>query len=254
MKNLICFLLLVPFSLLSQNTVEYLVFENAMIIPNPAKISQLETGLKAHNDKYHSNGYYGARVYWINNGPNTGNYMLLMGPLPWSAMDGREEMEGHTDDWNTNVAPYTQMGGDQTYWKFNAELSHFPEDFTVNKLLIDTYNIKRGKWEDALKLIKKIRKVYVDKLPDQIYGIYTNEFSSTTDGRDLAVTSFFDKSAWLGQDREFAKKFDEVHGTDSFTQFLKDWMDLTEGGQKELWTYLPKLSGISGAVKVADRQ
>lgn len=254
MKKLIYLILLLPCLLMAQTNEEYLVFENALIIPNPAKVSQLEAGLAAHNKKYHGEGAFGVRVYWISNGPHTGSYMWVMGPLPWSAMDGRQEMEGHEEDWNTNVLPYTMPEGDQTYWKFDTELSHFPKDFTVNKLLIDMWDIKRGMNEEVMGLVGKVKKVYTEKYPDAVFGIYINEFPNTWDGRDLSVISFFDKSAWLGEDREFAKKYDEVHGEGSFKHFLKDWMDVTNGGQTELWIYRPELSGISGEVKIAERQ
>lgn len=249
-------MLLLPLLAISQNSNEYTVFENAVLTPNPAQISQFEKGLAAHNKKYHGDGPYGARVHWISNGPNTGSYMWAMGPLPWSAIDNRPgQKDGHDADWDTNVMAYVAPGsGGQTYWKSEAEMSHFPKDFTVNNLLVDFYDIKRFKGKDAMKLLENIKKVMVEKFPDDTYGIYTNEFPSTKEGRDLANISFFEKSAWLGEDQEFPKKYDEVHGSGSFDQFLKDWEAVTDGSESELWIFRPDLSGISGEVKVAERQ
>lgn len=247
-------MLLLPLMAISQNSTEYGVFENALLTPNPAQINQFEKGIAAHNKQYHGEGPYGVRVYWVANGPNTGSYVWAMGPFPWSSLDNRpEQKDGHDTDWNTNVAPYMTPGsGQQSYWKFNADLSRFPEDFNLKNLLVDYYDVKRGKMQDAMKLVEKIRKVYTDKLPDETYGIYTNEFSSTREGRDLAVISFFDKSSWLSQDREFVSKYDEVYGKGSWDQFLKDWYAVTDGGESELWIFRPELSGISAAVKVSE--
>lgn len=256
MKKLIFTLLLVPFLAVSQNTTEYMVFETADLIPNPTQINQFEKGLAAHNKKYHSEQPYGVRVYWVANGPDTGHYHWSMGPFPWSALDnGPAEKEGHDADWNSNVVQYsTADSGQESYWRAHTELSRFPKDFTIKNMAVDYWDIKRGRYEDAMKLVKKVYDVYAQKSPDEIYGIYTNEFSSTKEGRDLAVISFFDKSAWLGQDNSIAKKYDEVNGAGSWKQFLKDWMEVTEGGETELWIFRPDLSGISGDVKAADRK
>ncbi|MFZ0490619.1 MAG: hypothetical protein WBV11_07560 [Salegentibacter sp.] len=256
MRKVIFLMLLLPFWAVSQNSTEseYGVFETANLVPNPAQISQFEKGLAAHNKKYHSEEPYGVRVYWVTNGPNTGSYHWSMGPFPWSALDNgpAEKKEGHDADWNTNVAQYmTADSGEESYWRAQTELSRFPKDFTINKMAVDYWDIKRGKHDDAMKLVKKVYDVYAQKSPNEIYGIYTNEFPSTKEGKDLAVISFFDKSAWLGQDNSIAKKYDEMYGEGSWKQFLKDWMDVTNGGSTEIWVYRPDLSGISGDVKVA---
>lgn len=249
-------MLLLPFLALSQNSTEYGIFESALLIVNPAQITQFEEGVMAHNKKYHGDGPYGVRVYWISNGPNTGNYVWNMGPFPWSSLDGRPaQKESHDADWNTNVAAYTTAeSGIQSYWRFESDLSRFSKDFTIKNMEVDYWDVKRGKMEDAKKLVKKITKVYADKSPDETYGIYTNEFSSTKEGRDMAVISFFDKSAWLSRNNNFVEKYETVHGAGSWKAFLNDWMAVTDGGETEIWIYRPDLSGISGEVKVSQRK
>ncbi len=252
MRKLIFTMLLMPFLALSQNSTEYDVFETANLMPNPAQITQFEKGLAAHNKKYHSDGPYGVRVYWVSNGPNTGSYHWSMGPFPWSSLDNRpEQKDGHDADWNSNVAQYLiPYSGAQSYWRIQRELSRFPKNFTIKNMAVDYWDIKRGKYKEAMKLVEKINKVYAQKSPDEVYGIYTNEFSSTKEGRDLAVISFFNKSAWLGEDHGIDQKYNDMYGTGSWDQFLTDWMEVTNGGETEIWIFRPELSGISGDVKV----
>lgn len=249
-------MLLAPLLVLAQNNAEYMVFENALLTPNPSQIAQFEKGVAAHNKKFHGDGPYGVRMYWISNGPNTGSYIWSMGSFPWSTLDNRPaQKDGHDTDWNLNVAAYMMPdSGMQSYWRFNNELSRVPKDFTIKNMLVDYYDIKRGNTEDVMKLIEKVNKAYAEKSPDETFGIYTNEFGSTKEGRDLAVISFFDKSAWLGQDNSIAKKYDDLYGTGSWDQFLKDWYAVTEGGESEMWIFRPELSGISGDIKAADRK
>ncbi|MEZ4881661.1 MAG: hypothetical protein R2775_04710 [Flavobacteriaceae bacterium] len=71
MKKLIFTMLLLPLLSIGQESTEYGVFENAVLTPNPGQITQFEKGITAHNKKYHGDGPYGGRVYWISNGPKT---------------------------------------------------------------------------------------------------------------------------------------------------------------------------------------
>ncbi len=254
MKKVVYLLLLVPLLVISQNKQEYMVFENAMVTANPEKITEFEKGLTAHNKKYHAEGAFAARVYWVMNGDNVGKYILSTGPLPWSAFDARPSEEGHAEDWNSNVAAYAEPNWNQTYWKFKADLSNFPKDITVKKLHLNIFDFKRFKGEKAMKLMDKIKKTMVEKFPEDSYGIYTNEFPSTDDGRDMVFVSFFEKSSWLGEDNEFAKKYDETNGEGSFANFIKEWETVTNGGEQEVWIYREDLSGIKGEVKAETRQ
>lgn len=248
-------MLLLPLLALSQNSTEYGVFENSLLTPNAAQVTQFEAGLAAHNKKYHGEGAYAAQVYWISSGPNAGSYIWSMGPTTWSAMDSRPaQADGHDADWNKNVLAYMQPEGSTTYWKSNNELSRFAKNFTQKNLLVDYYDIKRGKMKDAMALVEKIGKVYAQKLPNETYGIYTNELSSTKEGRDLAVVSFFDKMGWIGENNGMDKKFDEVHGNGGWDKFLKDWYDVTEGSESELWIFRADLSGTSGEVNVTPKK
>src|SRR5690606_30480792 len=87
MKKLILVMFLLPMIAMAQDDKEYRIFESATLTPASDKVEELEAGLKAHNQKYHSSGDFGVRVFWIANGPNTGSYHWSMGSLPWSAMD-----------------------------------------------------------------------------------------------------------------------------------------------------------------------
>ncbi len=255
MKNAILTLFLIPFLALSQNNEGYTILENGMITPDPAKITEFESGLAAHNKTYHGEGLYGARVYWIASGKNTGSYMWVMGPLPWSELDKRPAQKEHDNDWTNNVMPYVLPQGEQTYWKFHPKLSNYPKDFTIKNILVDIYDVKRFKGSKLLPMLNKIHKTMVEKFPEETFGMYTNELSSMTDGKDLAYVSFFENSSWMGIDGKFSEKFDETHGAGSFEKFLEDWEDITHGKySSEIWIYREDLSGLSGELKAMARQ
>ena len=177
-----------------------------------------------------------------------------MGPLPWSAMDKRPDDEAHGQDWVNNVAPYLTSEGDQTYWKFNPELSNFPKDFKIDKMLLDMYDVKPFENERTMKAMEKVAKVMKEKYPERTYGVYTNELPATKDGRDLTMVFFFDDMAWLGQDSKFVDKYNEVYGQNGWEDFMKDWKEISDGKQSELWIYDPDLSGLGAEVSAMQRQ
>jgi len=249
MRAIFYWILLVPFLVISQSNSEYTVIENGMMTVNPKYISEFEAGVAAHNNKYHTDGMYGSRIYQINNGANIGKYLWVMGPIPWSAFDDRPQLEGHEEDWNKNIEPYTIAGGDQIYWRFYPDLSNFPKDFTIKYVMIDMYDVKRFKKQEALALINKIKKVMREKYPENSYGIYYNEFPNENDGRDLGFVSFYQNSGWLSELEGFPKNYNAVYGKGSFEHFLKEWEEVTNGKQTELWTFREDLSGISGEIK-----
>ena len=253
MKKLMCILLLLPLLALAQ-TNEALVIENVMLTVNPEKIAEFEAGLAAHNKKFHTDGPYGARVYNILNGKNAGKYMLIMGPLPWSAMDGRPSSQEHTDDNNKNISKYLTPDVEVNYMKMHTDLSNFSKDFEINKVSVFMIDVKRFKQSEFIeKVLKKVAKVYKEKMPDQIYGVYSNEMNNM-DGMDFAWVDFFDNSSWLGREDKFVQNFEEVHGTGSFVKFLADVEATTNGDRTEIWVLRKDLSGANAKVIAATRQ
>jgi hypothetical protein len=254
MKNLFFLLLLSPLFAFAQGDTDYLIFEISTIKVNPANIGQVESGMATHNKKYHGSGPNGTRVYQVANGKDGGAYKWVMGPAPWSALDTRPSDEAHDLDWQANVNQYTLADGNTEYIRFDAKLSRFPKDFTVNKLWVQYVDIARGKMDKAKEIIGKIHKVYAEKIQGDTYGIYWNELPSSSSGRDMTIVAFFDKFAWMSADNGFDAKFEEVYGKGSLETMWNEWRDITEGVETEIWEYREDLSGLSGMLKVAERQ
>ncbi|MDX1478680.1 MAG: hypothetical protein R3301_13300 [Saprospiraceae bacterium] len=250
----VCFaLLLIPFLINAQDDAPTLVFQNVVLTPKVDKIAEFESALAAHNKRFHATDAHGCRVYNINSGPDIGKYIWTLGPTQWAALDSRPGEGAHDDDW-ANVMKHCEPAAHGSYWSFDASLSHFPADFNLSKLRVMYVDLKRNSGEEVAYLLGKIRATYAEHLTDEPYGIYWNQTSSTREGRDMAVIWFFDKWAWMGEDSEFEKKFEMVHGEGSWDRWLDDWIDATEGTELEFWVFRPDLSGLGGQVVAAARQ
>jgi len=255
MKKLFYTFLLIPLLAISQNNPEAVVIENVMLTVLPGHVKAFEEGVAAHNKKYHTAGPYQSSVFVIGNGKNAGKYIWNMGPLPWSAMDGRPTTaNGHDADWDAKVVPHLSNEVDVNYWRMHADLSDFSKDFTLKNLSVFMIDVKRFKDMDFMeKVVKKVHQVYMSKLPDQRHGIYTNEMPAI-DGPDFAWVDFFDSLGWMGRPDTFVKDFEAVHGAGSFQTFLADVEATTNGQTTELWAFRPDLSGTNGLVESASRQ
>ena len=252
MKKLIFCLLFLPGLVLAQDNPT-VVIENVMLTVNPAHITKFEAGMAAHNKKFHADATYGARVYWISNGVNAGKYMWNMGPIPWAAFDNRPAQEGHDEDWNKSVLPYVEADSEVNYWRFHPDRSNFSRDFDLKNLLVFVVDVKRFRDMEFWNAVEKMQKVYVEKRPDPIYGMYTNEMANM-EGNDFAWVEFFDSSSWMGQPDTIWQDYEAVHGAGSSMEFMKAIEGSTDGERHELWVYREDLSGLSARVESASRQ
>lgn len=240
--------------MLAAQTNESPIIENVMLSVNPEKIVEFEAGIAAHNKKFHAEGPYGARVYSVLNGKNAGKYMLIMGPFTWSTIDNRPSGQDHIDDNTKNVNKYIMPDVEVNYMKMHPELSNFSKDFEIDKVSVFMIDVKRFKQQDFVeKVLKKVTKVYKEKMPDQLYGVYSNEMNNM-DGMDFGWVEFFEGSSWLGKEDKFAQYFEEVHGAGSFEKFIGDVEATTDGDKTEVWQLRKDLSGPSAKVMAAPGQ
>ncbi|HEY9184185.1 MAG TPA: hypothetical protein VIM94_02560 [Salegentibacter sp.] len=252
MKRLFIWMMLIPLLGISQNqqeTQEPLIIVTMMIAPEPGDFFKFREGIKEHNNQYHAEGDRGVRIFQVMNGTNAEKMMAVMGPMPWSALDKpMYDREAHDKDWYENVVPYMKDEQDVNYWRFDAKNSHFPQNFEMAKLDVTTYDFKAGTYESAMNHIKKISEVFKNQYPETPLGIYVNEFAATKDGQDLSLVYFFDNFASLGEDHKWKEKFETQHGQGSYEKFSKDWMEITNGVQTEIWVYDQEISGIGPQV------
>ena len=253
MKSLLYLLLLSPLMAYAQAGSE-LIFEISTMSASRANQAQVEQAMGAHNKKYHASGPSGVRVFVVQTGTNSGDYKWVMGPGPWSALDARPADDAHNADWDNNVDKYLNEETNTEYIRLDTEMSRFPKDFNADKLFVRYVDVVKGKQKEATEIIKRIVRVYTEKIPDETFGIYYNEVPSTSAGRDITIVSFFDKYAWMGVDDGFNAKYDEIFGKGAAEAMWVSWQGVTEGQECEIWEYQEKLSGLPAMIKAAERK
>lgn len=103
-----------------EDSKDYEMMESILLTPDYTKLKVLGENMRAHNTKYHNDGPYKASVYNISTGPNTGKLVWMMGPLKYTHLDSRPEVDGHDEDWRDNVMPYIKKNHTGEYWRMDS--------------------------------------------------------------------------------------------------------------------------------------
>ncbi len=103
---------------------DYTQYEVQYMTVRPEATEALNEALAEHNQEYHSGGAYHANVWYVVNGPRTGQLVWIMGPLTFAQLDGRPAAGGHDDDWSGQVVPHLEPVGDVSYWRRGENLSY----------------------------------------------------------------------------------------------------------------------------------
>lgn len=251
MKKLILYsLVLFCLPLMAQNDI---MFEMVTMTPKDGMSDALISKMKMHNDKFHAQNPYGARVYSINTGKQAGKLVWTMGPTTWTDMETRPGEGAHDDDWK-NVTDMLEDEINVEYFRFEPSLSNFPKDFDIKNLWIRFTDLTA--WEEYRfrALMEKIQKVYAEKMPDRTRGVYYNTMGNSKDGRDVMTVQFFDNLSWMDERGEMPKLFEEVYGVNSWMNFMREIEEVVEGSDLMMLSLIPEMGGLGSKVIAAERQ
>lgn len=187
-----------------------------------------EAAVKAHNAEHHGEGMYRARLRYNINGPYAFTYSWVMGPTNYAAMDNRPDSDAHNADWE-KVREFIEEAYAPEYWSFSSKLSHTIENDPADRDLIWVYDIKAGEFDRFAELVAKVKKVYQEKIPNESFIVCWNDFADTKKGHDAAILFGMKSWAEMDIDRDFGKLYEEVHGANTWGNFLNDFRATVNG-------------------------
>ena len=235
------------YDLKAQDEAAEPMWETIMLTPDNTKLKVLGENMRAHNQKYHSEGVHKATVYTVSTGPNTGKMIWMMGPLKFADLDTRPAEGGHDEDWRDNIMPYVKKLSNGEYWQGDNKLSNTgmmdgdPSKYPIVFVRYWKINIDHShNLEHMLKMVSETVKAMEGENP---WGVYYNLFRQGDMGRHVATVGFSKNWAEYDEDPTFKKTFMATHGENSWDGFVRN-MDLTfEDSWDEIWTYSKELSG-----------
>ncbi len=235
----LAFLALLPSSGSAQDYTQY---EVQYMTVRPEATEDLNEALAEHNQEYHSGGAYHANVWYVANGPRTGQLVWVMGPLTFAQLDNRPAAGGHDDDWSGNVVRHLEPEADVSYWRRGDNLSYLPNTDLHPIIRVRFYEIADGqmfRWNAQMALVKEVHEA---KSHPYAESVYRPRFRME-DGTDVATVVPFDSWADLDEGPPFRADFVDVHGLNAWQRFLNEMNDVVVRSWDEYRQLLPELSG-----------
>ena len=242
MKKLKFLIVLLLAGITTYGQDSYIMYKTMYIKPEFSKIKEFYEALATHNKKFHAEGPNAVAIQKVANGSRAGQLVWVMGPLTFTDLDNRPSDEAHLDDWNA-VMPFIDEVTEVEYWRMDPDLSYTPEGWNYTpKIHIRSWQLKHGKSEEFLGIMKKIVEVFRAKEYDNSWHVYWNYFQ-TGNGRDIAGVFGFDKWAFYDEDPVFFKDFEDIHGEGSWEETYEIMTQVTVEMTEELREVIPELSG-----------
>jgi len=217
------------------------IYETIYLNPKTESLKELGEKMKAHNQSYHAEPPYRAGVWRVLTGERSGNMLWVMGPFTFADLDNRPAEGGHDDDWIGNVLPLTHGMSNGYYWKLMPDFAYTPSENYQGKVMrVRTLNIKRGKMEEFWREMTLIFEVVNENKLGNSFSVFRNQ---ANDGeKDVALVWQYENYAYMDVDNEFRKKYEEMHGDNSWSQFQEAMREIVESSSDELLERAPNLS------------
>jgi len=225
---------------------DYTQFEVQYMTVKTDALGDLDEALAEHNQEYHSGGPYHANVWYVANGPRTGQYLWVMGPLTFAQLDGRPSVGGHDEDWSGNVLPHLEPQADVSYWRRADNLSHQADQDLHPILRVRFYKFAPGdgfRFREQRRLVKEVFEAKGYPINETVFF---PRFRPETGG-NAAVVRTFDQWADLdgGGFGQFRADFQEIHGQGAWQRWLNTNGEIIEDSWDEFHQLRPDLSGTN---------
>jgi hypothetical protein len=235
MRKTFVFLLLAPLFAWSQASN---VVTATRIVPQFAKILELEKAIAAHHQKFHA-GARKIRVFSILTGPDAGGYHITDGPYSWGAIDSMKTDPADQMDVMKNLAPLVQRYSNG-YAVYREDLSTIQQTDYTDKIAITHVFPKIGRGNRVEDVLKSVRKTWQEG--GQTIAVY--ESSSSGPFQYILVTRYKQglKERTQGFRAPFKERHDKAHGQGAFDKLMDAQYENTESSWSEMLVYRPDLS------------
>ena len=233
-RNILTLILLTFFATTGTAQQNYTMYESVYLKPKNGHTTELTESMNAHNKKFHPDGPHTAQVQFVSAGNRSGAFVWLMGPCTFTDLDNRPAGDDHANDWDNNVMIHVEKTSDVEYWRRLDDLSYYPENYELpGKLHIRSWDVKSGKEEEFMELMKQVVEVFSTKKYTGHWSFWVNYFSSDGDW-DMAGLMGFEDYAFFDIQSPFVKDYEEINGEGSFAGFMGKLNTLTNSFSQEI--------------------
>jgi hypothetical protein len=218
---------------------DYAMYETQYLTVLPGHGDKFNEKMTEHNQRFHSEGPYTAQVFFIINGPRSGQIFWAMGPTTFTQLDSRPSGEPHDPDWRQNVLSHAEVGTAE-YWRLNDDLSSLQDPDAAPQPLSRVRFFEVADNALFMKTQEQIEATLKALGNTRARSFYRKQFAHR-DGRDWALVQSYDNWAELDEPRSgsFQETFVEIHGLSAWSQFEDDRAAAVVGMQDEWRQRIP---------------
>lgn len=213
-----------------------------LLKPKAGMKLQLENSIKAHNQKFHT-GSDKVYVFEIISGEKMGTLQIAWPPTSWAEMDDMKPNPAHDQDVQNTIAPKVEVNEGMLFSRRVDSVSHGDNDWTIPKTQVTIWHIKRGKMDEWMARLRKIKMAFDNTNDPRNTTIYT-KLMSGTDVQVILIARY--KNGWKEMEPGYYTPLKDVltkaYSADEWDIQLKAYNDCVESAETYLRVYRPDLS------------
>lgn len=218
-----CFVLLAVAAPRAAVGQDYAMYETLYLTVLPGHGDKFNEKMTEHNQQFHSEGPYTASVFFVINGPRTGQIFWAMGPTTFTQLDSRPSGDPHDSDWGQEVLSHAEVG-EAEYWRRNDDLSSPPDPDAAPMPISRVRFFEVADNALFVKTQEQIEATVKAMGITRARTFYRKQFAHR-DGRDWAMVQSYDNWAELDapfSGGNFVTTFVEIHGQAAWSQYQDD--------------------------------
>lgn len=177
MKKLLCLLLCAAtVTAFGQGSTLYRV---NVLKPKAGMTSVFEESWKLHLAKFH-NATDKRSVYQVTNGPESGSYVIVEGPISYADMDKvNPTAKEHSLDLEKNFSPKLDVTGNNSIYRWADTLSYHG-DARADNVLVTVTILKDGKAGEYMSEVRRTALI-AEKIKSQLsYNVMVKQFAGSS--------------------------------------------------------------------------
>ncbi len=221
---------------------EKTLVHSLLLKPKTGMKLQFENSMKVHNQKFHAadNKVY---VFEIISGEKMGYFQVAWPPTSWAEMDNMKPNPLHEQDVQTTITSKVEENDGMMFSRRVDSVSHGDNDWTIPKTQVTIWHIKRGKIQEWLAWIKKI-KIALDNTNDPRNATIYTKLMAGTDPQVILVSRY--KNGWKEMEPGYYTPLKDIYtkaySAAEWDEYMKAYDDLVESAETYLRVYRPDLS------------
>ena len=242
MRKTICFGLLFAASYFGFSQEKTLV-HSILLKPKAGMKLQFENSMKAHNQKFHSSADNKVFVFEIITGEKMGTFQVAWPPTSWAEIDNMKPNPAHDQDVQNTIAAKVEENEGMMFSRRVDSLSHGDNDWTIPKTQVTIWHIKRGKLDEWLERVKKVKMAFDNTNDKRNNTIYT-KLMAGTDQQVILISRY--KNGWKEMEPGYYTSLKDVitkaYSAEEWDIQQKAFNDCVESTETYLRVYRADLS------------